>query len=152
MMWAAAALVVLPVWTLAGLVPVAVWNRRRARRAPGSFACKLREIHEIDRSDPWARPRHGYPRLVSTGWWVRDVLAVQSGVGLTSALLLPVAASDTVRPLGPGRVRGLGLIPRSVLLLLTDGRLIEVVVARADARLLAGPLATTTPSRRPGRT
>jgi hypothetical protein len=196
MLWAALVLAGVVVGLILGALPYALWNRRRARRIPGSFACKIRQVGPLlaaprnpptgpvaapDRAplsgrrtavrsrSPGAtgrarfryarvlappRRRHGrpawgrFPYLVATAWWVNDVLAVESGWGLGRTRLLPVAAADSVRPVGGGGVRGLGPSPRSVLLIVGDGRLVEVAVAREHARRLAGPVVSRIPAQR----
>jgi hypothetical protein len=94
------------------------------------------------------RPRARFPVLGATAWWVSDVLAVQGGLGVSRTRLLPVAAGDSIRPLDGRGVRGLGDAPRSVLLILADGQLVEVAVAGSDVRLLAGPLVARVPAHR----
>jgi hypothetical protein len=100
------------------------------------------------RSGHAGRPRARFPLLGSTAWWVSDVLAVQGGLGVSRTRLLPVAAGDSIRPLDGRGVRGLGDAPRSVLLILADGQLVEVAVAGSDVRLLAGPLVARVPAHR----
>jgi hypothetical protein len=170
MLWAAAVVVGVTLWLSLGILPFALWNRRQAMRSPGAFACKVRVIGPLladgqvlparspRRDSAWSilthprrrrsRSRGRFPTLVSTAWWVSDVLAVQGGLGVTRTRLLPVAAGDSIRPLGGRGVRGLGEVPRSVLLILSDGQLVEVAVAGTDARLLAGPLVARVPAHR----
>jgi hypothetical protein len=158
MLWVALYLAGVPIWLVLGALPVALWNRHRALRTPGSFACKVREIRSgppRTRRSLWrlltgrsARPAPSrFPLLPATGWWVSDVLVVQGAVGLAPARLLAVAAGDSVRRADDAG-RGLGEGPRSVLLILTDGHLVEVAVAAGDAGLLAGPLTARAPVHR----
>jgi hypothetical protein len=159
MLWAALILAGVPIWLGLGALPFALWNRRQAMRSPGAFACKLREIGPLVPASPRtrrtltgrsrrSRRARPFPRFVSTAWWVSDVLAVQGALGLTRTRLHAVAAGDAVRPLAGEGVRGLGDAPRSVLLILTDGRLIEVAASGGDTRLLAGPLVSRVPAHR----
>ena len=109
--------------------------------SPGAFACKVRTV------EPGRAEAGRFPRLVSTGWWVQGVLAVHGGLGLAPTRLLPVAVADSARPVADGSVSGLGPAPRSVLLVLADGGMVEVVTGRDDIALLGGPLVPRTPSR-----
>jgi hypothetical protein len=140
MVWIALTSVVLAFSLVVAVMAWALVNRRRAARLPGAFACRVRSRG----STAGCR----FPRLASTARWVGGVLAVQGGVGLSPTRLFPVVAADAVRPLRPGDVRGLGATPRSVILILEDGNLLEVAVAAGDAGLLAGPVAPRAPSRR----
>jgi hypothetical protein len=140
MVWITLTSAVLALSLVVAVVALALVNRRRATRMPGAFPCRVR-----------ARPGacwERFRRMRATARWVGGVLAVQGGVGLTATRLYPVVAADAVRPLRPGDVRGLGTTPRSVILILDDGSLLEVAVAADHAGLLAGPVVPRAPSRR----
>jgi hypothetical protein len=123
--------------------PLVWWRRRRqALRTPGAFACKARARMR------WGRTWEEFPSAVAVGWWVGGKLALHEGRRLHSTRLLAVAAADTVVPLSRVAVRGLGDRPRSLLLITTEARLVEVVVAGDDVDLLTGPLTPRHPVRR----
>jgi hypothetical protein len=140
MVWITLTSVVLAVSLVVTVVVAALVVRRRAARRPGAFTCRVRTRDGA----AWRR----FPRVGGRARWVGGVLAVESGLGLAPTRLFPVVAADAVRPLRPGDVRGLGTTPRSVILILEDGNLLEVAVAAGDAGLLAGPVTPRAPSRR----
>ena len=169
MLWAAMVLAGVVLGLMLAGVPIALWHRWRAARRPGSFRCKVREVGPLlDTPDRpprvrwWDRPgvpalvrrcagrarRRPFPMVCSTAWWVSDVLAVQGGLGVTGIRLYPVVAADSVRRARGRRVHALGPSPSGVLLILADGRVVEVAVTQDDADLLAGPLAPRVPAHR----
>ena len=121
-------LVCVPLVLLAGLAARA--HVRYARRLP-SFRCCAGRVGA----------RAGL-RWTSAAW-VSDVLLVRSGLfGLWLTPLVPVPGSqEGLRPVMPGRVRGLGSRPVGLMLEAPDG-LWLVVVRGGDADGLIGPFLT----------
>jgi hypothetical protein len=140
MVWIMLAMVMAPSLWLAALPAVWWQRRRRALRTPDAFACKVRTR--------WGGAGEQFPRAVSVAWWVGGVLAMHSGRRLITTQLFVVAAADSSRSRSQMLVRGLGHRPCSTLLILDDGRLLEVAVAGDDIDLLTGPLEPRQPVRR----
>jgi hypothetical protein len=110
--------------------PYALWARRRLRRAPGVFACRLRPAGPLDGAHRW-------PRTKRQAQWVHDVLIVRHGLTLGRCEALGVA--NATGPVDGTGVRGLGVRPLQLRLHLDDGRVFDVVVRRADAASAIGP-------------
>lgn len=120
----------------------ALWARRRLRRSPGVFACRLRPVGPLV-AGRWARQRR-HAR------WVHDVLLVHRGMTLRRCVALPAAA--VTGPTAGMAVRGLGERAVGLRLLLDDGRLFDVAVSEGDAAVATGPFAwrrPATPARGP---
>jgi hypothetical protein len=136
MIWALLALLGVPIWLIVGMLTTAVWSRRRFRRAPGVFRCKLRtasgDVPGV--ADHW-------PRAFVYGRWVHDVLLVQKGIALVRTLPLPVtAATDSAQPSDNHRLERLGPSQRVVTLRLDSGASVDVATSKTDTALAAGPL------------
>lgn len=109
--------------------PYALWARRRLRRAPGVFACRLRPAGPLEGA--------GWPRTKRQALWVHDVLLVHRGVALGRCEALGVA--NATGPVEGTGVRGLGERPVQLRLHLDDGRVFDVVVRKDDAGAAIGP-------------
>lgn len=125
MAWLLAAIV----GALLGALLYVIWSRRRLRRQPGVFACRVRPGGPLEGSD-WQRTKR-------YGTWVHDVLIVHKGPCLTRYEALPVATlTGPITSLG---VKGLGERPVWVRLHLDDGRLIDVAARNGDVSAAIGP-------------
>jgi len=125
----------LAVLVLAGAcVGVAAWTvRRRFRRLPGAFSCRVRRGRSARLR--WHRTR---------ARWLHDVLVLQSGplrLWLTP-LALQIAPRAVVHPVTDAAVRGLGERPWALLFRGDDGLSVEVAVAAKDRTTLVGPYLT----------
>jgi hypothetical protein len=118
------------VMVVAVVVPsYALWARRRLRRSPGVFRCRLRVVGPLG-SGAWGRSRR-------TARWVHDVLLVHRGPTLRRCEVLAVAG--VTGPTVGIDVRRLGERPVGLRLLLDDGRLYDLAVRNADNVVAAGP-------------
>lgn len=79
MIWALLALLGVPIWLIIGALGGAVWNRRNFRSQPGVFPIAIRAAGQ----DSW-------PRAVSYGRLVRDILVVNRGLALVRTELHPI--------------------------------------------------------------
>jgi len=110
MIWALLAILGVPIWLIVGALGGAVWSRRRFRSQPGVFPIMVR----TEGKDSW-------PRVVSHGRLIRDILVVNRGLALVRTELYPIV---DVRPLE-------GPVPEKISdgtgrLIGTDGRDLEV--------------------------
>ena len=115
-------------------VGVAAWTvRRRFRRLPGAFSCRIRRGTAARLR--WHRTR---------ARWLREVLIVQSGpLGLSlTALALQIAPRAVLHPVTAHGVHGLGDRPCALLFRGDDGLPVELAVAAEDRTLLVGPYLT----------
>lgn len=117
-------------WVVAALALALAWSRRRTRRAPGVFACRVRPAGPAASSDRW-------PRSKRYAYWVHDVLLVHHGPALLRYDALAVASV-----IGPSRAttaKGLGDRPMCLRLHLDDGRLYDIVARNHDVGTAIGP-------------
>jgi hypothetical protein len=135
-----------PIWLVAGMLLGALYSRRRYRRAPGVFRCKIRQLSRGTSSDSGdldgdeSTPAWG--RAPAYARWVHDVLLVSRGVALVRLAALPVAAvAAGPRTAHPPMVKGLGPAPVVVSLRLDDGSVIELAAAEDDDVTIWGPYA-----------
>jgi hypothetical protein len=123
------ALLGIPLWLLVGGLLATLVARRRRRRTPGMFLCKLRTTGPEDDD--------GWPRTKSYACWAHDVLLVHHGLALVRYEALPVASVGG--PPIPSTAKGVGDRPVSLRLHLDDGRVIELATPRPEATTAAGP-------------
>ena len=112
------ALLGVPVWLVVGMLLGGLYTRRRYRRAPGVFRCKIRMLS----GSPGDDPSPGWGRAPAYGRWVHDVLVVSRGLALVRFAALPVAAvTSGPRKGDPTGVKGLGpALPWCRCALMTD--------------------------------
>ena len=134
MVWALLAILGVPIWLIVGALAVLLFNRRRVKRLPGAFACKLRPLN----ADP--SPAGKFSRVSSVGLWAHDVLAVQRGLGLIRTRLLPAASVEGPHPVAADTIKGLGESVQSIVITLDDGSQVEVAGNAEATALLVGPL------------
>ena len=129
MSWVLLAALTLGLWLAAAALLFTFWSRRRVRRTPGVFRCRLRAAGPICESR-WSRTkRHAC--------WVHDVLLVLRGPTLTRCEALPV--SNVTGPVVSVTVTGLGERPVWLRLHLDDGRLIDLAARKGDVASATGP-------------
>jgi hypothetical protein len=129
MRWVLVAISAVALWLVVAGVVAALGSRRRLRRTPGLFVCRLRPAGPAERSG-WSRAkRHAY--------WVHDVLLVHRGPSLRRYDALPVA--NVAGPVGAATVKGLGAQPMMLRLHLDDGRLIDLAASNANVTPATGP-------------
>jgi len=92
MLWAALAILGVPIWLILGALAIVLWNRRKIKKQPGIFAVKLR-------LESGSFP--GFKDKAATGYceWVHDVLLVHKGL-LMATSPVPVAAAEEPKRLG----------------------------------------------------
>jgi hypothetical protein len=127
--WIILAVLGVPIWLVVGLLLGALWSRRRFRRTPGVFACKIRSAAGDGGSEGW-------PRTTSYARWVHDVLLVHGGIALVRNRALPVRSVEGAMAPAPN-VKMKGSEPVSVTFRLDDDSIVEVAAFERD--LLAGP-------------
>ncbi len=141
------ALLGVPVWLVVGMLLGGLYTRRRYRRAPGVFRCKIRMLS----GSPGDDPSPGWGRAPAYGRWVHDVLVVGRGLALVRFAALPVAAVTSPPTKGdPTGVKGLGPAPVVVSLRLDDGSVIELAAAHDDDVRILGPYADVAASQHDG--
>lgn len=129
MIWIVLAALGVPIWLVVGLLLGALWSRRRFRKAPGVFACKIRAAAGDGGSKSW-------PRTTNYARWVHDVLLVHGGLALVRSRALPVRSVEG--PMAPApNVKMKGGEPVSVKFRLDDDSIVEV--AAVAGYLLTGP-------------
>lgn len=129
MIWILLALLGIPLWLVVGGLIGALVARRRRRRAPGTFPCKLRPVGPGD--------DNSWPRTRSYACWAHDVLLVHRGLALARYEVLPVV--NVSGPPIPTTARGVGKGPVSFRLNLDDGRFMDLATPRTEATTAAGP-------------
>ena len=112
-----------PLWMIAGMLILILWNRRRVKKQPGIFAIKVR--HE---AEPGAEKQPKWPR---TGYaqWVHDVLIVRTGMGLMQSTPYGISGLETPeKDAEPKEVKGLGDHPKVLRARLDDGSILQVAL------------------------
>ena len=131
MIWIVLAALGVPIWLVVGGLAGALWSRRRFRRAPGVFACKVRSVSGADGSGKW-EGGSVYAR------WVHDVLLVHRGLALVRFEALPVRVVErAIKTIQGVKVKGEDGV--SIRLSLDDGSVVEIASSDASASLLSGP-------------
>ena len=130
MIWILLAALGIPILLVVGGLLAALWNRRRVRRTPNAFPCRLRTSSADQGSGGWNRG-------TACGVWVHDVLMVSHGLGLARSRALPV--HDVQGSATPVEVKLRGGPPVSIRLSLDDGSAVEVAAPASFAPLLSGP-------------
>jgi hypothetical protein len=143
MIWAALALLGIPLWFIAILLFILVRSRSAVQQIPGSFPCKARAA-----SGDVSGLHDELPRYHHRAHWVHDVLVVHGGNPfLIQAMPLGVArlASDP-EPADPTakhltRVKD----PVSLRYRLDSGAEVELVCTRAEVNSALGPFPARAP-------
>jgi len=133
MVWALLVLLGVPLWLVVGALLLALRHRRRFRRRPEAFACKLRLL-----SGGFDGLTSTYPRGVAYAVWVHDVLIVHYGLARARMLLLPTLSAAVATHSVSG-VKGLGPEPLALTLLLDTGAEVEVAAPEGAVSVLPGP-------------
>ncbi len=113
-----------PLWMIAGMLILIVWNRRRVKKQPGIFAIKVRHEAEpgAEKQPKW--PRKGYAQ------WVHDVLIVRTGMGLRRSQPYGISGLETPeKDADPDEVKGLGDHPKVLRARLDDGSILQVALS-----------------------
>ena len=131
MVWIVLYVLGVPLWMIAGALFGSLWSRRKFKRAPGAFPCKVRVA-----TDPAAPGK--WPRATSQARWVHDVLMVHSGMALVRYQALPVASINEPIAAAPD-VKLKGGDPVSVQLHLDDGSVAEVASTSQHTESMSGP-------------
>lgn len=114
----------------------ALWHRRRVRRTPGIFGCKIRVVS----GDVEGFTRN-FPRAPTYAIWVRDVLLVYSGPALRSVRPLPLTVmARELTPLDSGEAPHLALHAQVLRVRADSGAVIEIVASMRDAPPLMAPV------------
>jgi hypothetical protein len=126
-----------PLWMIAGMLILILWNRRRVKKQVGIFPLKVRHEAEsaAEKQPKW--PRTGYAQ------WVHDVLIVRTGIGLMQSTPYGISGLETPeKDADPKEVKGLGDHPKVLRARLDDGSILQVALSEihpelAPQRLLA---------------
>ncbi len=113
-----------PLWMIAGMLILILWNRRRVKKQPGIFVIKVR--HE---AKPGAEKQPKWPR---TGYaqWVHDVLIVRTGMGLMQSTPYGISGLETPeKDADPKEVKGLGDHPKVLRARLDDDSILQVALS-----------------------
>ena len=125
-----------PLWMIAGMLILILWNRRRVKKQPGIFVIKVR--HE---AKPGAEKQPKWPR---TGYaqWVHDVLIVRTGMGLMQSTPYGISGLETPeKDADPKEVKGLGDHPNVLRARLDDGSILQVALSDIHPELTPERLA-----------
>ena len=121
-----------PLWMIAGMLILILWNRRRVKKQAGIFAVKVRHEAEsgAEKQPKW--PRTGYAQ------WVHDVLIVRTGMGLMQSTPYGISGLETPeKDADPDKVKGLGDHPKVLRARLDDRSILQV--ALSDIHLELAP-------------
>jgi hypothetical protein len=112
-----------PLWMIAGMLILILWNRRRVKKQAGIFPLKVRHEAEsaAEKQPKW--PRTGYAQ------WVHDVLIVRTGIGLMQSTPYGISGLETPeKDADPKEVKGLGDHPKVLRARLDDGSILQVAL------------------------
>ena len=123
MIWALLAMIGVPIWLVLGALGGSIISRRRFKAQPEVFVLSFRE-HGHD----------GWPRRVSYGRYVHNVLLVNAGLALVRTAVHVVERLEPLELDGP--VRKLD-DPRAWTLSLDNGDHYDIAVSSADAARIA---------------
>ena len=133
MVWILLAALGVPIWLVVGALGGALLSRRRFRRAPGVFPCKVRPGSGSGSDDPGR-----WPRTAAYARWVHDVLLVHAGLALVRNRAMPVAGLDgDISTLPEVRVKRDAAV--SIRARLDDGSVVEVAAPGSMREALVGP-------------
>lgn len=135
MIWIVLAALGIPLWFVLGGLASTLWWRRRFRRRPEVFACRVRSTGPTETS--------GWPRTKRYAYWAHDVLLVHQGAALIRYEPLPV--SSVVGPAEATAVKGLDEQPIMWELHLADGRVLDLATRNQDVVAATGPFAAAPP-------
>jgi hypothetical protein len=137
LIWAALAMLGIPLWFIAIFLFILIRGRAGVKKIPGSFACKARAM-----SGEAGGLRDQFPRYEHRAYWVHDVLVVRGGNPfLTRAMPLGVVELEGRPEPSDPEAKHLNRVedPTSLRLRLDAGAVIELVCAKADVALALGP-------------
>lgn len=130
MIWAALALLGIPIWFIAVILIAAFRNRTAVRSHPDEFDYKLRK------GDDWQRKK-GYAR------WVSDVLIFHAGIALMRADAVQVSALETIDTTRlPSK--GLGDNPTGLRITYVGGESVVIAVSAQNLDAALGPMKGST--------
>jgi hypothetical protein len=123
MLWAALAILGVPIWLILGALAIVLWNRNHVKKQPGIFAVKLR-------LESGSFP--GFKEKAVTGYceWVHDVLLVHKGL-IMRAVPVPVAAAEEPKRFGDE--------PMYLRFRLDDGSILQMSDIGENETLAQGP-------------
>jgi hypothetical protein len=121
MIWALLAILGVPIWLVVGVLAGALVSRRRFRSQPEVFPLLLR-AHDAT-----------WPRSLSYGRYLRDVLLVNQGIALIRTSVHTVVAAD---PLNLDEEPRKLVEPMAWTLQLDDGNIVDIAVSESDVHLL----------------
>lgn len=126
MIWAALALLGVPIWLIVGALGAVLWSRRHFKKQPGVFVAKVRLL-EGDQPGI-GRKWHGvYARLI------HDVLLINKGVALMRVIPVGIGSVESRGRLSEAEgIRIKGRYPWSLRLQTDQGAVIEVATLAAD--------------------
>lgn len=131
MIWALLAILGVPIWLIVGALAGVLWSRRKFRKTPGVFPCKVRIVSGSEDPGKW-------PRSTAYARWVHDVLLVHAGLGLVKYQALPGAGVDGPAAPAPAvKLKAGDAI--SIRLRMDDGSVAEVAGPASMKDLLSGP-------------
>ncbi len=120
-----------PLWMVAGMIILIIWNRRRVKKQPGIFPVKVRHEAESDAEKQSKWPRKGYAQ------WVHDVLIVRTGMGLMQSTPYGISGMATPeKDADPDEVKGLGDHPKVIRARLDDGSILQVALREIHPELI----------------
>ena len=124
MVWAALAIIGIPIWLLAVVLGALLWSRSHFKKQDGVFPAKLRlESGSF----------HGFSEKAASAYclWVHDVLLVHKGIALVRVLPVPVAAAEERKQLGDKTMY--------LRFRLDDGSILQMSGIGEDEALAQGP-------------
>ena len=125
MIWAALALLGIPIWFIALILIAAFKNRKTVRSNRDIFEFKTKK-------------RNGWARGKSYARWVSDVLIVHTGIALIRTAAAQVEAINILGPIEP-LPKGLGDHPTEVAVTYSGGKESSFAVSDDDITAALGP-------------
>ena len=129
MIWATLIFLGIPIWLILGALGGGLWSRHRFQQQPGVFPIRVRVV--ADEEEKWSGKMHAL--------WVHDVLLANKGFARVRTM--PYGVQRIARPVAAvdaSTIKGLGDDPVSFVVIVDDGRELEIVTDLEHAGMAIG--------------